>query len=245
MKILVPIKWCVDYRVRVHPSQDGKELPTHTLKKAINPFDEIAIEQAIKWQEASSDTDITLLSIGVPDVCDGLRYGLAMGANQAIWLETQHAITPLQTAQYLAEHVTQNPYDMVLMGKQAIDTDHHQTGQMLASLLDWPQATCASEIVCTTSSAQITQEVDGGLATVTCDFPCVITTDLRLNTPRYPTLPQLMMANQKPLHHHTLPSVTTPANNTCHYATTQHTRQPKTYTCFESLISQLKQEGAL
>ncbi len=245
MHVLVPIKWCVDYRIHVHPSEDGQTLPTQSLKKAINPFDEIALEQAIQWQEKNDDVQITLCSLGDASVCEGLRYGLAMGGDRAIWFETPHPLTPQDTAKVLAQHVAQHDYHVILMGKQSIDADHHQTSQMLAGYLDWPQATCASEITCHETHLNITQEVDHGLAQVSCNIPCVVSTDLRLNTPRYPTLPQLMQARQKNMAHIVVSPQPAPSSDTVTYITTPQQRQTQSVDTVIALIDALQREGIL
>lgn len=199
MKILVTLKRVVDYNVRVRVKSDGSGVETDGVKMSINPFDEIALEEAIRIKEGGEATEIVIASIG-PDACQQqLRTGLAMGADRAILVETDALIQPLSAAEVFLKIIEQEQPDLVLMGKQAIDDDCSQTGQMLAAMWDRPQATFASEIVLSGQSAQVTREVDAGLETIEIDLPAVITVDLRLNEPRFVKLPEIMKAKKKPL----------------------------------------------
>lgn len=199
MKILVTLKRVVDYNVRVRVKNDGSGVETDGVKMSINPFDEIALEEAIRIKERGEATEIVVASIG-PDACQQqLRTGLAMGADRAILVETDALIQPLSAAEVFLKIIEQEQPDLVLMGKQAIDDDCSQTGQMLSAMWDRPQATFASEIVLNGQSAQVTREVDAGLETIEIDLPAVITVDLRLNEPRFVKLPEIMKAKKKPL----------------------------------------------
>ncbi|MGZ8927613.1 MAG: electron transfer flavoprotein subunit beta/FixA family protein [Methylobacter sp.] len=200
MKILVSIKRVVDYNVRVQIKSDGSGIETDGIKMGMNPFDEIAVEEAIRIKEAGQAQEIIVASIGSDASQEQLRSALAMGADAAILIKTDDAIQPLTAAKALATLVAKEKPDLVLMGKQAIDDDACQTPQMLAALLDWPQATFASHIVIADGKAEVVREVDAGLETVSVDLPAVISTDLRLNEPRYIKIPQIMKAKTKPLH---------------------------------------------
>lgn len=201
MKVLVPIKRVVDPYVKIRIRTDHQGVDTQHVKMSINPFDEIALEEAIRWREANLITEILVVSIGAVGVQESLRGALAMGADKAIHLETQQVLEPISIAKCLRALVEQQHSDIVIMGKQAIDDDCNQTGQMLAALLGWPQATFASKIefVDDHKKVAVTREVDGGLETLLATLPCVVTTDLRLNEPRYPTLPNIMQSKRKPL----------------------------------------------
>jgi len=199
MKILVTLKRVVDYNVRVRVKNDGSGVETDGVKMSINPFDEIALEEAIRIKERGQASEIVVVSIG-PDACQQqLRTGLAMGADRAILVETDALVQPLTAAEIFLKIIEKEGPDLVLMGKQAIDDDCSQTGQMLAAMWDRPQATFASEIVFDGPSAQVTREVDAGLETIEIDLPAVITVDLRLNEPRFVKLPDIMKAKKKPL----------------------------------------------
>ncbi|MGZ8224996.1 MAG: electron transfer flavoprotein subunit beta/FixA family protein, partial [Methylobacter sp.] len=200
MKILVSIKRVVDYNVRVQIKSDGSGIETDGIKMSMNPFDEIAVEEAIRIKEAGQAQEIIVASIGSDASQEQLRSALAMGADAAILIKTDDAIQPLTAAKALAALVAKEKPDLVLMGKQAIDDDACQTPQMLAALLDWPQATFASHIVIADGKVEVIREVDAGLETVSVDLPAVISTDLRLNEPRYIKIPQIMKAKTKPLH---------------------------------------------
>lgn len=201
MRVLVPIKRVVDPYVKIHVKKDGQGVETQNVKMAINPFDEIALEEAIRWKEANIATEIVTVSLGAPSCAESLRVALALGADKALLIQTEHLLEPLHVAQCLHKLVQQHAFDIVIMGKQAIDDDCNQTGQMLATLLDWPQATFASQIVFSQDkkSVEVTREVDQGLEVVKASLPLIITTDLRLNEPRLASLPAIMQAKRKPL----------------------------------------------
>jgi len=199
MKILVSIKRVVDYNVRIQIKQDGSGVATEGVKMSTNPFDEIAVEEAIKLKEAGKAEEIIVVTVGNQQAQEQLRSSLAMGADRAILVQTDDEIQPLTAARVLKALVNKEKPDLVLMGKQAIDDDCAQTPQMLASLLDWPQATFASHIEMAEQQATITREVDTGLETLSVDLPAVISTDLRLNEPRFTKLPDIMKAKRKPI----------------------------------------------
>jgi len=199
MKILVAVKRVVDYNVKVRVKSDQSGVDIANVKMSMNPFDEIAIEEAVRLKEAGIATEVIALSAG-PTACqETLRTALAIGADRAILVETELALQPLAVAKILANIAQKEGAQLIILGKQAIDDDSNQTGQMLASLLDLPQATFASKVVIADGKAQVTREVDGGLETISLSLPAVITTDLRLNEPRYVTLPNIMKAKKKPL----------------------------------------------
>ncbi len=198
-KILVGLKRVVDYNVRVRVRSDGSGVETHGVKMSINPFDEIALEEALRIREAGNASEVIVISIGSSDAQQQLRTGLAMGADRAILVETDDASDPLTNARILLEVIKREDPGLVLLGKQAIDDDNSQTGQMLSALWDRPQATFASEVLLDGSKATVTREVDAGLETIEVDLPAVVTTDLRLNEPRYVKLPDIMKAKKKPL----------------------------------------------
>ncbi|MBR9824264.1 MAG: electron transfer flavoprotein subunit beta/FixA family protein [Alphaproteobacteria bacterium] len=199
MKILVPVKRVVDYnvKVRVKPDQTGVDLAN--VKMSMNPFCEIAVEEAIRLKEKGVATEIVVVSIGPAQAQETLRTALAMGADRGILVETDTTVEPLAVAKTLKAIAAEENPDIVLLGKQAIDDDANQTGQMLAALLDWPQGTFASEVAIADGKANVTREIDGGLQTVALELPAVITTDLRLNEPRYASLPNIMKAKRKPI----------------------------------------------
>ena len=199
MKILVPIKRVVDANVKVRVKADGTGVELANVKMAMNPFDEIAVEEAVRLKEAGTATEIVAVSCGLQACQETLRTALALGADRAILVETDADLQPLAVAKLLKAIVGKESPQLVLMGKQAIDDDNNQTGQMLAALLGWPQATFASKVKLEGGGAQVTREVDGGLETVAVKLPAVVTTDLRLNEPRYVTLPNIMKAKKKPL----------------------------------------------
>ena len=199
MKILVPVKRVLDANVAVRVKSDGSGVDLANLKMSMNPFDEIAVEEAVKLKEAGIATEIVAVSIGPAQAQDTLRTALAMGADSAILVKTDATVEPLAVAKLLNAIAAQQSPDLVIMGKQAIDDDSNQTAQMLAALLDWPQATFASKVVIADGKATVTREIDGGLETLEMDLPAVISTDLRLNTPRYASLPNVMKAKKKPL----------------------------------------------
>ena len=199
MKVLVAVKRVVDYnvKIRVKPDQTGVELAN--VKMSMNPFDEIAVEEGIRMKEAGTAEELVAVSIGPAQSQETLRTALAMGADRGVLVETDQEVEPLAVAKLLKAVVEREAPGLVIVGKQAIDDDSNQTGQMLAALLDWPQATFASEIKLEGETAEVTREVDGGLETIDIDLPAVVTTDLRLNEPRYASLPNIMKAKKKPI----------------------------------------------
>ncbi len=199
MKVLVPVKRVVDYNVKVRVKADGTGVETANVKMSMNPFDEIAVEEAMRLKEAGVATEIIAVSIGVVQCQETLRTALAIGADRAILVQTDVEVQPLAVAKLLKAIAEKEQPSLVIMGKQAIDDDSNQTGQMLAGLLNWSQATFASKLKVVGAAAEVTREVDGGLETISIKLPAVITTDLRLNEPRYVTLPNIMKAKKKPL----------------------------------------------
>ena len=199
MKVLVAVKRVVDYNVKVRVKPDGSGVETANVKMSMNPFDEIAVEEAMRLKEAGVATEVVAVSIGTAQCQETLRTALAIGADRAILVETGVEMQPLAVAKLLKAIVVKEQPRLVILGKQAIDDDSNQTGQMLAALLDWSQATFASKVKVNGAVAEITREVDGGLETIAVKLPAVVTTDLRLNEPRYVTLPNIMKAKKKPL----------------------------------------------
>ena len=199
MKVLVPVKRVVDFNVKVRVRSDGSGVDTANVKMSMNPFDEIAVEEAVRLKEKGIVTEIVAVSCGVTACQETLRTALAIGADRAILVETDAELQPLAVAKLLKAIAVKETPQLVILGKQAIDDDANQTGQMLAALLDWPQATFASKIDIADGTATVKREIDGGLETLAMALPAVITTDLRLNEPRYATLPNIMKAKKKPL----------------------------------------------
>lgn len=199
MKVLVPVKRVVDANVKVRVKADGSGVELANVKMAMNPFDEIAVEEAIRLKEAGKVTEIVVVSVGPQQAQETLRTALAMGADRAILVKSDEAVEPLGVAKVLKGVVEAEQPGLVVMGKQAIDDDSNQTGQMLAALLGWAQGTFASKVELDGDKARITREVDGGLQTVELKLPAIVTTDLRLNEPRYASLPNIMKAKKKPL----------------------------------------------
>ncbi len=199
MKILVPIKRVVDFNVKVRVKADGSGVETANVKMSMNPFDEIAVEEAVRLKEAGAATEVVVVSCGVQACQETLRTALAIGADRAILVATEAELQPLVVAKLLRAVAAKEAPQLAILGKQAIDDDCNQTGQMLAALLGWPQATFASKVTIDAGAAQVTREVDGGLETVAVRLPAVVTTDLRLNEPRYVTLPNIMKAKKKQL----------------------------------------------
>src|SRR4051794_31906932 len=199
MKLLVPVKRVVDFNVKVRVKADGTGVETANVKMSMNPFDEIAVEEAIRMKEAGVATEVVVVSCGAPACQETLRTALALGADRAILVETGPELEPLAVAKLLRALVQKESPKLVILGKQAIDDDCNQTGQMLAALLGWPQATFASKLKVEGEAAAVTREVDGGLETISIKLPAVVTTDLRLNEPRYVTLPNIMKAKKKTL----------------------------------------------
>ena len=199
MKIVVPIKRVVDYNVKVRPLGDQSDVDLNNVKMAMNPFCEIAIEEAVRLKEAGTATEVIAVTVGKSDSQEQLRTALALGADRAILVETDSLLEPLAIAKVLSKVIEAESPQLVILGKQAIDGDNNQTGQMLAALLDYGQATFASEISIDGDSASVTREIDGGLQTIKVSLPAIITTDLRLNEPRYASLPNIMKAKKKEL----------------------------------------------
>ena len=199
MKILVPVKRVVDYNVKIRVKSDGSGVELANVKMSMNPFDEIAVEEALRLREAGKATEVVCVSIGPQQAAETIRAGLAMGADRGILVKIDTPPEPLAVAKLLKAVVDREQPGLVILGKQAIDDDSNQTGQMLAALLGWPQGTFASKIEIGEGSLDVTREVDGGLQTLTLKMPAIITTDLRLNEPRYASLPNIMKAKKKPI----------------------------------------------
>jgi electron transfer flavoprotein beta subunit len=199
MKVLVPVKRVIDYNVkaRVKPDQSGVDLAN--VKMSMNPFDEISVEEAVRLKEAGTVTEVVVVSVGPQQAQETLRTALAMGADRGILIKTDDMPEPLAIAKLLAAVVAEESPELVILGKQAIDDDSNQTGQMLGALLYWPQGTFASKVEIAGGKASVTREVDGGLQTVSLDMPAIVTVDLRLNEPRYASLPNIMKAKKKPI----------------------------------------------
>jgi electron transfer flavoprotein beta subunit len=199
MKLLVCVKRVVDYNVKIRVKPDGSGVELANIKMSMNPFDEIAVEEAVRLKEQGKATEIVAVSIGPQQAAETIRTALAMGADRGILVKTDATVEPLAVAKILAKVVEQEKPDLIIMGKQAIDDDSNQTGQMLAALLGWPQGTFAFKVNVGEGSIDVTREVDGGLQTVGLKLPAIVTTDLRLNEPRYASLPNIMKAKKKPL----------------------------------------------
>ncbi len=199
MKVLVPVKRVIDYNVKVRVKSDQSGVDLANVKMSMNPFDEIAVEEAVRLKEAGTATEIVAISIGPEKAQDQLRQALAMGADRAILIKTDEPVEPLAVAKLLKAVVEEEKPELVILGKQAIDDDSNQTGQMLAALLGWSQGTFASEVKVADGKANVTREIDGGLQTISITLPAIVTTDLRLNEPRYASLPNIMKAKKKPL----------------------------------------------
>ncbi|NIA54790.1 electron transfer flavoprotein subunit beta/FixA family protein [Massilia sp. TW-1] len=199
MKVLVPVKRVVDYNVKVRVKSDGSGVDIANVKMSMNPFDEIAVEEATRLKEAGKVTEIVAVTCGVAQAQETLRTAMAIGADRGVLVETGPEIEPLGVAKVLKALAVEEQPQLIILGKQAIDDDSNQTGQMLAALLGWPQATFASKVVLEDGKVTVTREVDGGLETVQLTLPAIVTTDLRLNEPRYVTLPNIMKAKKKPL----------------------------------------------
>ncbi len=199
MKVLVPVKRVVDFNVKVRVKADGSGVDLANVKMSMNPFCEIAVEEAVRLKEKDIVTEVVVVSIGPKQAQETIRTALAMGADRGILVETDQMVEPLAVAKVLAKIVEEESPEMVILGKQAIDDDSNQTGQMLAALLGWPQGTFASELVKESDHILLTREIDGGLQTLKLNLPAVITTDLRLNEPRYASLPNIMKAKRKPI----------------------------------------------
>ncbi|MDA8696494.1 electron transfer flavoprotein subunit beta/FixA family protein [Gammaproteobacteria bacterium] len=199
MKILVPIKRVVDYNVKVRPLSDNSDVDLNNVKMSVNPFCEIALEEAVRIKESGNASEVIAITIGRTESQEQLRTALALGADRAILVENDSLLEPLALAKVLAKIVKDESPDLIILGKQAIDGDNNQTGQMLAAILDLPQATNASELIVEDGSVSVTREIDGGLQTLKLTKPAIVTTDLRLNEPRYASLPNIMKAKKKEL----------------------------------------------
>jgi electron transfer flavoprotein beta subunit len=199
MKVLVPVKRVVDFNVKIRVKADGSGVELANVKMSMNPFDEIAVEEAIRLKEAGKATEIVAVSIGPQQASETIRTALAMGADRGILVKTDAVVEPLAVAKILKRVVEDEAPGLVILGKQAIDDDCNQTGQMLAALLNWPQGTFASKLAIDGDAISVTREVDGGLQTVKLKQPAIVTTDLRLNEPRYASLPNIMKAKKKPI----------------------------------------------
>ncbi|GGF24858.1 electron transfer flavoprotein subunit beta [Aliidongia dinghuensis] len=199
MKVLVPVKRVVDYNVKIRVKADGAGVELANVKMSMNPFDEIAVEEALRLKEAGKATEVVVVSIGPAQAAETIRTSLAMGADRGILVKVDGVVEPLAVAKLLKKVAEQENPGLIILGKQAIDDDCNQTGQMLAALLGRPQGTFASKLVVGDGSVDVTREVDGGLQTVSLDLPAIVTTDLRLNEPRYASLPSIMKAKKKPL----------------------------------------------
>ncbi len=199
MKVLVPVKRVVDYNVKVRVKSDGSGVELANVKMSMNPFDEIAVEEALRLKEAGKATEVVVVSIGPQQATETLRTGLAMGADRGILVKVEGTIEPLAVAKILKKIAEEEKPGLIILGKQAIDDDSNQTGQMLAALLGWGQATFANKVVVEGDDVTVTREVDGGLQTVKLKGPAIVTTDLRLNEPRYASLPNIMKAKKKPI----------------------------------------------
>jgi electron transfer flavoprotein beta subunit len=199
MKVLVVVKRVVDYNVKIRVKADQTGVELANVKMAMNPFDEIAVEEAVRMKEAGTATEIVAVSLGTSASQETIRYAMALGADRGILVQTDQELEPLAVAKLLKAVAERENPDLIILGKQAIDDDCNQTGQMLAALLDWPQGTFASKVALGDGEMEVTREIDGGLETVKLNLPAVVTTDLRLNEPRYAKLPNIMKAKKKPL----------------------------------------------
>ena len=199
MKLLIPVKRVIDYTVKVRVKSDGTGVETSNVKMSMNPFDEIAVEEAVRLKEAGKVEEVIAVSVGVAQCQETIRTALAMGADRGIHVASDADLEPLAVAKLLRALVDRESPELVILGKQAIDDDSNQTGQMLAALLGWPQATFASELELGDGTAKVIREIDGGLETIDINLPAIVTTDLRLNEPRYASLPNIMKAKKKPI----------------------------------------------
>src|ERR1041385_352047 len=199
MKVLVPVKRVVDYNVKVRVKSDGSGVELSNVKMSMNPFDEIAVEEALRLKEAGKATEVVVVSIGPAQASETIRTGLAMGADRGILVKADGNVEPLAVAKILKAVVDEEKPGLIILGKQAIDDDSNQTGQMLAALLGWPQATFAHKLEMGDGKADVEREIDGGLQIVEVKLPAIVTTDLRLNEPRYASLPNIMKAKKKPI----------------------------------------------
>ncbi|MFM9872885.1 MAG: electron transfer flavoprotein subunit beta/FixA family protein [Fimbriimonadaceae bacterium] len=245
MKILVPIKRVIDPYAKVKPLEDGSALNLSSVKYEINPFDEIAVEEAVRQKEKNADIQITVVSIGGPEVEDQLRKALAMGADEAIHVETTDQLDPSIVAKELEFIVKELHPDIILMGKQTTDEDNNQTGQMLAARLNLPQATFASKVELEPGKAIVTRETDTGEEVLQMPAPCLITTDLRLNEPRFIPLPGIIKARTKPLHKRERATIDQPLVSILEYIAPPTRSAGKKVANVDELIAELKSKGAL
>ncbi len=199
MKVLVPVKRVMDYNLKARVKSDGSGVDLTNVKMSMNPFDEIAVEEAVRLKEAGTATEVVAVSCGIAACQETLRTAMAIGADRSVLVDTAVELQPLAVAKLLKAVADKEAPQLIILGKQAIDDDANQTGQMLAALLGWPQATFASKVVIADGKATVTREIDGGLETLTLTLPAIVTTDLRLNEPRYATLPNIMKAKKKPM----------------------------------------------
>jgi electron transfer flavoprotein beta subunit len=199
MKILVPVKRVVDYNIKIRIKSDGSGVELANVKMSMNPFDEIAVEEALRQKEAGKASEVVIVSIGPPQASETIRTALAMGADRGILIKIDALVEPLAVAKLIKGVVAAEQPGLIIMGKQAIDDDSNQTGQMLGALTGWGQGTFASKVVIGDGSVEVTREVDGGMQTVSLTLPAIVTTDLRLNEPRYASLPNIMKAKKKPI----------------------------------------------
>lgn len=246
MKILVAIKRVVDYKASIRVKPDGSGIETANVKMSMNPFDEIAVEEAIRLKEKGIAKEIVVVSIGSEACQETLRTALAMGADKAILLKSETEIQPLAAAKLLKKCVEQEAPTLVILGKQAIDTDNNQVGQMLAALLNWSQGTFASQIEMQNDRMNVTREIDGGLETLSLTLPAVVTTDLRLNEPRYISLPNIVQAKRKPLEMIAADSFgidLTPRLKTLHVAAPEKRRSGVKLETVAELVNRLKHEA--
>ena len=246
MKILVPVKRVLDYNVKPRVRSDGLGVDLANVKMSINPFDEIAVEEAVRLKEKGAASEIIAVSVGTAKSQETLRTALAMGADRAILVLTDHFAEPLGVAKVLAAIVAEETPDLVILGKQAIDDDSNQTGQMLAALLGWPQGTFASKLEIQGAGVRVTREIDGGLETLGLRLPAVVTADLRLNEPRYASLPSIMKAKSKPLVQKTAEDYEidlTPRLKTLHFAEPAVRKAGLKLTSVDELIDKLSDLG--
>lgn len=245
MKILVPIKRVVDPFAKVRPLADGSGIDTTGIKFEINPFDEIAVEEAVRQREANPDIEITVASVGGPECEEQLRKALAMGADKAILILWTGPYDSMCIAAELAHLVQEQGSDLIIMGKQATDDDNNQAGQMLAAMLDWPQATFASKVELSAGKALVERETDTGEETLELPLPCLITTDLRLNQPRYIALPGIIKARSKPFEQRPAASAREPKTRTIRYESPPARAAGRKVGSVDELIAALKERGAL
>ena len=248
MKILVPVKRVVDYNVKVRVKGDGSGVDLANVKMSMNPFDEIAVEEAVRLREAGIATEVIAVSCGIAACQETLRTALAIGADRAILVETDAELQPLAVAKLMQAIAAKEAPQVVLFGKQAIDDDANQTGQMFAALMGWPQATFASKVVIADGKATVTREIDGGLETVEMKLPAVVTTDLRLNEPRFIKLPDIMKAKSKPLETIAFADLGVDAGDTLkttHYAAPAKRSRGVMVKDAAELVAALKQKGLL